>query len=73
MNDGQVEWALQGDTLALLPSVRQRAFGLQVRIGTLLEQLCCQPRKPTATCRMKRGLTLKCKIVTRDKEMVNNR
>lgn len=39
--------------------IRQSLLGLQVGVGPLLEQFCCQVRQARATCCMKWALTLK--------------
>lgn len=56
VSNGHVEWGLRSHTNRV---VRQSLLGLQVGVGPLLEQLCCQARQATATRCMKRALTLK--------------
>lgn len=54
VSNGHVEGGLHSQVM-----VGQSLLGLQVGIGPLLEQLCCQARQATATRCMKRALTLK--------------
>lgn len=56
VSNGHVEGGLHSHTKGV---VRQSLLGLQVGVGPLLKQLCCQVRQATATCCMKWALTLK--------------
>ncbi len=55
MSDGQVEGGLHSHTKRV---VRQSLLRLQVGVGPLLEQLCCQAGQATAARCMKWALTL---------------
>lgn len=55
VSNSHVEGGLQGHIKGV---VRERLLGLQVGVGALLEQLCCEARQATATCCVKRALTL---------------
>lgn len=50
-----MEGGLHGDATGVL---RERLLRLQVWIGPLLKQLCCQACQAAAACRMKRALPL---------------
>lgn len=56
VSNGHVEGRLQSHTKGV---IRLSLLGLQVGVGPLLEQLCCQARQATATRCMKWALTLK--------------
>lgn len=56
VSNGHVEGGLHSHTKGV---IRQSLLGLQVGVGPLLEQLCCQACQATATRCMKRALTLK--------------
>lgn len=56
VSNSHVERGLQSHIMGV---IRQSLLGLQVGVGPLLKQLCCQVCQATATCCMKRGHTLK--------------
>lgn len=55
VSNGHVEGGLHGNATGVLG---ERLLRLQVWIGPLLKQLCCQACQATATCSMKRALPL---------------
>lgn len=55
VSDGHVQGALHRHTMGI---IGQSLLCLQIGVGPLLKQLCCQACQATATGCMKRALTL---------------
>lgn len=55
VSNSHVQGGLKGHIKGV---IRQSLLGLQVGVGPLLEQFCCQVRQATATSCVKRALTL---------------